>query len=216
MLSGIHSGAQRLHEIVESMLDMAIIDTRELQLDLQPVSLGDLIDALHKQLESALKERNQKFEAVNLAHLPAIQGDREALLKVFYHLLVNAIKYTPNGGKITVSGKAVCATDEQPVESGVELVVSDTGIGIDPGMQEVIFTKFYQTGELALHSSGRTKFKGAGPGLGLAIAKGIVEVHSGRIWVESPEHDEIRCPGSQFYVYLPVNQPERRGEQPAP
>jgi signal transduction histidine kinase len=127
---------------------------------------------------------------------------------VFYHLLSNAIKFTPDGGKINVSGQVLYTPEEQPVESGVELVVSDTGIGIDPSMQEVIFTKFYQTGELALHSSGRTKFKGAGPGLGLAIAKGIVEAHSGRIWVESPEHDEIRCPGSQFYVFLPVHQPE--------
>lgn len=216
MLSGIHNGAQRLHEIVESMLDMAKIDTRELQLNLQPVCLGDLIDALYKQLEPALQERNQKFEAVSLDSLPDIQGDREALLKVFRHLLTNAIKYTPDGGKITVSGRAHCPGEEPLVESGVELVISDTGIGIDPGMQEVIFTKFYQTGELALHSSGKTKFKGAGPGLGLAIAKGIVEAHSGRIWVESPEYDEIRCPGSQFYVFLPVHQPEKSGLQPVP
>ena len=156
MLSGIHSGAQRLREIVESMLDMAKIDTRELQLDLQPVSLGDLIGSIYEELESALKERNQKFEAVDLASLPAIQGDREALRKVFHHLLINAIKYTPDGGKITVSGQALSPTRELLTESGVELVVSDTGIGIDPSMHEVIFTKFYQTGELALHSSGKT------------------------------------------------------------
>ncbi len=216
MLSGIHSGAQRLHEIVESMLDMAKIDTRELQLDLQPVSLGDLIGSIQEELESALKERNQKFEALDLASLPAIQGDREALHKVFHHLLVNAIKYTPDGGKITVSGQALYPTKELLTESGVELVVSDTGIGIDPSMHEVIFTKFYQTGELALHSSGKTKFKGAGPGLGLAISKGIIDAHFGRIWVESPEHDETRCPGSQFHVYLPLRQPEKTRPRPVP
>jgi len=216
MLSGIHSGAQRLREIVESMLDMAKIDTRELQLDLQPVSLGDLIGSIYEELESALKERNQKFEAVDLASLPAIQGDREALRKVFHHLLINAIKYTPDGGKITVSGQALLPTTELLTEGGVELVVSDTGIGIDPSMHEVIFTKFYQTGELALHSSGKTKFKGAGPGLGLAISKGIAEAHFGRIWVESPEHDEVRCPGSQFHVYLPLHQPEKTRPRPVP
>jgi signal transduction histidine kinase len=209
MLSGIHSGAQRLHEIVESMLDIAKIDTRELQLDLQPVSLGDLIDTLHEELGQSFQERNQKFETVDLTSLPAIQGDREALRKVFYHLLVNAIKYTPDGGRITVSGTVAYPTKDVLTDSGVELVVSDTGIGIDPSMHEVIFTKFYQTGELALHSSGKTKFKGAGPGLGLAIAKGIVEAHFGRIWVESPEHDEVRCPGSQFHVFLPLHQPEK-------
>jgi len=209
MLSGIRNGAQRLHEIVESMLDMARIDTRDLQLDLQPIPLEALISELYEELKPALLERNQTFEMLDLASLPPIQVDREALRKVFYHLLLNAIKYTPNGGRITVSGGAVSPTAEFLFESGVEITVSDTGIGIDPSMQEVIFTKFYQTGELALHSSGKTKFKGSGPGLGLAIAKGIVEAHFGRVWVESPGHDEVRCPGSQFHVFLPLHQPEK-------
>lgn len=214
MLSSIHTGAQRLHEIVDSMLDVARIDARELQLDLQPVSLGEIIESLHADLKMALKDRNQKFEMVDLTSLPAIQADREALRKVFYHLLVNAIKYTPDGGRITVSGQAVFPTKEVLTDSGVEIVVSDTGIGIDPSMHEVIFTKFYQTGELSLHSSGKTKFKGAGPGLGLAIAKGVVEAHYGRIWVESLEHDENRCPGSQFHVFLPIHQPDKTRPRP--
>ena len=91
----------------------------------------------------------------------------------------------------------------------MEIIVSDTGIGIDPSLHDVIFTKFYQTSDLALHSSGKTKFKGAGSGLGLAIAKGIVEAHFGRIWVESAGYDETRCPGSQFHVFLPMRQPEK-------
>lgn len=88
------------------------------------------------------------------------------------------------------------------------MVVSDTGIGIDPRYQDLIFTKFYQTGEVALHSSGKTKFKGGGPGLGLAIARGIVQAHGGQIWVESPGYDEVKCPGSHFHVALPLHQPE--------
>jgi signal transduction histidine kinase len=83
-------------------------------------------------------------------------------------------------------------------------VVRDTGIGIDPKVQELIFTKFYQTGPAAYHSSGKTKFKGGGTGLGLAIAKGIVTSHGGTIWAESPGYDEATCPGSQFHVILPV------------
>jgi signal transduction histidine kinase len=209
MLSGIRNGSQRLHEIVESMLDMARIDARDLHLDLQPVLLGTLIDELHEELKPALLERKQSIEALELASLPPIQADREALRKVFYHLLLNGIKFTPDGGRITVNGGTLFPTAELLTESGVEITVSDTGIGIDPGMQEIIFTKFYQTGELALHSSGKTKFKGSGPGLGLAIAKGIVEAHFGRIWVESPGHDEARCPGSQFHIFLPLHQPEK-------
>jgi hypothetical protein len=89
-------------------------------------------------------------------------------------------------------------------EGGVEIVVSDTGIGIAPDVQDLIFTKFYQTGKLNLHSSGKTKFKGGGQGLGLAIAKGIVDAHGGKIWVESPGYNEQTCPGSRFHVVLPI------------
>lgn len=209
MISGIHSGAQRLQEVLESMLDMAKIDTRELQLNLQTIHMGEIIESLRAEFDTALQERNQKFETVDLASLPSIQADREALRKVIYHLLVNAIKYTPDGGKIAVSGRAVLPSKDTLIESGVEIIVSDTGIGIDPSLHDVIFTKFYQTSDLALHSSGKTKFKGAGSGLGLAIAKGIVDAHFGRIWVQSEGYDETRCPGSQFHVFLPLRHPEK-------
>jgi signal transduction histidine kinase len=87
----------------------------------------------------------------------------------------------------------------------VEIAVQDTGIGIDPQDHELVFEKFYQTGDILLHSSGKTKFKGGGPGLGLAIARGIVEAHGGRIWLESPGHNEKTYPGTTFYVRLPMN-----------
>jgi signal transduction histidine kinase len=120
------------------------------------------------------------------------------LLKVFNHLLANAVKFTPNRGCITIAGKP-------DLENGsIELIIQDTGIGIAREMQELIFNKFYQTGKLGLHSSGKTKFKGAGPGLGLAITKGIVEAHGGKIWVESPGYDEEKCPGSAFHILLPL------------
>jgi len=118
--------------------------------------------------------------------------------------VINAIKYTPDGGKINITGLTVSPGQMNLPDGGVEVIVADTGIGIAPEYLDLIFTKFYQTGELALHSTGRTKFKGAGPGLGLAIARGIVEAHRGKIWAESPGHDEDKCPGSQFHVVLPL------------
>ena len=77
-------------------------------------------------------------------------------------------------------------------------------MGIDLDEQERIFDKFYRVESPELHSSSKTRFMGAGPGLGLTIAKGIVEAHGGRIWVESPGYDPVNCPGSQFHILLPV------------
>ena len=130
-----------------------------------------------------------------------IDVDVEMMRKVFYHVIMNAIKYTPDGGKVSVSGKVI----EDSNKPEVEITVSDTGIGIAPQNHELVFEKFYQTGEVMLHSSGKTKFKGGGPGLGLAIARGIVEAHGGRIWLDSPGHDEETNPGTTVYVRLPVN-----------
>jgi signal transduction histidine kinase len=91
------------------------------------------------------------------------------------------------------------------------VTVTDNGIGISVEDQETIFEKFGQLGNVSLHSSGKTKFKGGGPGLGLPIAKGIIEAHRGTIWVESEGHDENGFPGSTFHVLLPI-----RTEPPDP
>jgi len=206
LISGIHSGALRLQEIVTSMLDIVKIDSRALKLYPEPVSVPSVIQLVAEELADVVAERKQTLIIVEeMTNLPYIEADPDALRKVFYHLIVNAIKYTPDGGTITISGRSV-APDDNFVWPGVELVVDDTGIGIDPEFHELIFTKFYQTGELALHSSGRTKFKGGGPGLGLAIARGIVEAHRGKLWVESEGYDEETYPGSRFHIFLPLRQ----------
>ena len=88
---------------------------------------------------------------------------------------------------------------------GVEIAVRDTGIGLDPEHHELVFDKFYQVGDVALHSSGKTTFKGGGPGLGLALVRGIARSHGGKGLVESEGCDEVNCPGSTFYLQLPVN-----------
>jgi signal transduction histidine kinase len=205
LVQGILSGSMRLNEIVGSLLDTAKIDSRALQLHLVPVFLSTLIDNVTSGLAASFRERNQTLLIEDLRLLPPIQADPEALRKVFYHLLVNAIKYTPDGGSITISSQCYKNEGEDGEVSAIEMVISDTGIGIDPSLHEVIFTKFYQTGEVAMHSSSKIKFKGGGPGLGLAIARGIVEAHGGRIWVESREHNEETFPGSQFHVVLPMH-----------
>jgi signal transduction histidine kinase len=206
LLTKIHNGTLRLHEIIDDMLQMAKIDARALDLETQPVSLDELVHTVCDNLAKAAQDRKQTVEIQDLTALPPISADLTALEKVFHHLIINAIKYTPDGGKISIAGQALEPNLTDLPHGGVEVVISDTGIGIDARFHELIFVKFYQTGELALHSSGKTKFKGGGPGLGLAIARGIVEAHHGKIWVESPGYDEKGCPGSQFHVVLPLRQ----------
>lgn len=203
MLKGIHDGTMRLHEIMESLFDIAQLDARTLELEFEPIDIGKLVYEVCMSLSKASKEREQTLR-LDLPPLPGIQADPNTLRKVFYHLVTNAIKFTPDKGSITITGKTLPNSTKVP-EGGLEIIISDTGIGIDPSFKEVIFTKFYQPGEqLNKHSTGKTKFKGSGVGLGLALSRGIVEAHGGSIWVESSGYDEENFPGSDFHVLLPL------------
>lgn len=206
LANGIYSGAGRMHEVVNSMLDMVKIDSRALVLTPEPLSMGMVIKDVVARYSNALRERKLTLVVVNLSVLPPIEVDQEAIYKVFQQLVNNAIKYTPDGGKITISGFVIPQGSLEFPDGGIEVLVKDTGIGIDPQYHELIFSKFYQTGEAALHSTGQTKFKGGGPGLGLTIARGVIEAHQGKLWVESPGCDEVNCPGSEFHIALPLRQ----------
>jgi signal transduction histidine kinase len=132
--------------------------------------------------------------------IPPIRADSELLQKALDNLVVNAIKFTPDGGSIHISAAQVDGD-----RGGMcEIRIRDTGIGINAADREMVFEKLYQVGKVELHSSGRTKFKGGGPGLGLAIAAGIVKSHQGRIWVESEGYDEEKLPGSTFFIQVPL------------
>lgn len=202
LVKGIRSGTARMYEIVNAMLDMVKIDTQSLKIVREPVFLAVLIKDEAARFGAAWQERNLQISYEGLSELPPLEGDSDSLRKVFHHLIGNAMKYTPDGGKITITGQTLVEEERELVQVDVR----DSGIGIDPQYLDLIFVKFFQTGEVALHSSGTTKFKGGGPGLGLTIARGIVDAHKGRIWAESPGYDEQTCPGSVFHVQLPVKQ----------
>lgn len=199
--NSILEGSNRMVEIIDSMLDVSRIDTDQLRIVPADVKLHTLLEKVSTYFQTALKERNISLSLDGVYRLPVICADPDLLYKVFYHVVGNAIKYTPDGGHVAISGRL--ADDTAPPE--VEIIVKDTGIGIAPHNQELVFEKFYQTGEVLLHSSGKTKFKGGGPGLGLSIARGIVNAHGGRIWLESPGYDEVANPGTTVFVRLPVN-----------
>lgn len=199
---GIVEGTTRMVDVIDNLLDASRIDSNLLEIMATDVQVEKLIKKAMNIFEDSLTERGITFIAEGLSSLPDIKADKELLYKVFYHVIMNAIKYTPDGGSITVSGHTINSDSQEPV---VEITVKDTGIGIDPQYQELVFEKFYQTGEVLLHSSGKTKFKGGGPGLGLAISRGIMDAHHGRIWLESPGHDEVNNPGTTVFIRLPVN-----------
>ena len=206
MLQGISKGTKRLHDIVDSMFDLAQIDMRTVQMHIAPTDVAVIVKDVGTRLQKSIQERKQTL-MLDIQPIPRAKADPNLLEKLFQHLLTNAIKFTPNNGKVTVTAKALLQNAEMP-DGAVQITVSDTGIGVDPEAREIIFSKFYQPGELSKHSTSKTRFKGSGAGLGLALSKGIVEAHGGRIWVESPGYDETKFPGSQFHVMLPLGKEE--------
>ena len=205
VLVGIAKGADRMHEVVNLMLDVTRVDADTLAIGVVPILLKQTILEVINEFEPAAHERGIKITTRYAGDTPNINGDPTMIHKAFYHLIVNAIKYTPDGGKVEVRTRPIIIGDNAP---GVEIIVKDTGIGLDAEHHELIFEKFYQVGNVAIHSSGKTMFKGGGPGLGLAIVSGVARAHGGKVWVESPGYDEINFPGSTFYLQLPVNPPE--------
>jgi signal transduction histidine kinase len=207
VIQGILRGIERIHEVVNLMLDVTRIDAETLKVGAVPVSLKIVIEELVKGFRKSAVDRKVEIITEHAADTPTISGDPALIQKALHHLIINAIKYTPDGGKISVSTHPVVMEDSEA--PGVQIEVRDTGIGLDPEHHDLVFEKFYQVGSVALHSSGKTAFKGGGPGLGLAIVRGVARAHGGKVWVESPGHDEEHFPGSTFYLQLPVNPPKR-------
>lgn len=202
VMDGIINGAERMHEVVNTMLDVTRIDNEAKNLNAVPVPMKRILYALSSDFARAAAERNIKIIIEQDANTPIINADPALIQKALYHLIVNAIKYTPDGGKIILRSRLVTMEKNLP---GVEISVTDTGIGLDAEHHDLIFEKFYQVGGVAIHSSGKTSFKGGGPGLGLAIVRGVARAHGGKTWVESPGCDEVNLPGSTFYLQLPVD-----------
>jgi signal transduction histidine kinase len=214
VLDGLNKGTDRLHEIVNTMLDVSRIDSEHLKLAVVPVPLKSVVNDIAHRVEKEAVSRTLSLALEHAADTPIINADPTLIQKAVYHVIINAFKYTPDGGTITIRTRPVALENGEP---GAEISVADTGIGIADEHKDLIFEKFYQVGSVDLHSSSKTAFKGGGPGLGLAIAKGVCRAHGGRIWVVSPGHDEAKLPGSTFYLHFPVQPPPappRNGTKP--
>ena len=204
LLSGMNTGIDRLRSIVDDMIDVSMIDNELLQLNFQPAQIARIVDALCLEVETTVRKRKLTMDIKDFeGNKHWIYMDAARIMQALRNMLNNAIKYTPDGGTITIEGRTL--------PGFIEVIVRDTGIGISTEDQAVIFEKFGQLGDVGLHSSGKTKFKGGGPGLGLPIARGILEAHGGALWVESKGHDEKTNPGSTFHILIPA-----RTESPDP
>jgi signal transduction histidine kinase len=185
-----------LNQVVGDILNVSLIDANKLDLALGPVFLKSLVFKTLEDIERIGSDRDLRFHLEGLEDLPPIMGDSKRLYQALWNVITNAVKYTPDGGDIWITSRQI--------EDTVQIAVRDSGIGIEPDDQERIFDRFYILHDTALHRSSKTAFKGGGLGVGLTVARGIVEGHGGRIWVESEGHDEQRFPGSTFHILLPV------------
>jgi len=205
LLKGIEVGTQRLTQIIDDMIDVSVIDNQMLALKYQPVWINRLLEMVRHEFEDTLAERKLSLEVNSFPGSQEMTfGDEERLFQALRNVFSNAVKFTPDGGMIRVDGRNL--------PGFVEVVIEDTGIGIDPEYHARVFDKFGGLGEASKHSSGKTKYKGGGAGLGLSITRGIIEAHGGTIWVESEGYDEVKCPGSKFHILIPMRKepPDRR------
>jgi two-component system, sensor histidine kinase ChiS len=193
----ISKATNRLHQTVNDILDMTRIEQKHVRLSLESLDVAQL---LRESVEEAGAFSQQRHIVLQLDlgdSLPPLEADKFRIQQVIMNLIYNGIKFTPDGKEITVSAR---------LQNGfIHITISDQGIGIETAELNSIFTPFYEAKELWQYSSGNLKFLGRGLGLGLAIARGIVELHHGKIWAESIGQDREKLPGSQFHVLLPLH-----------
>lgn len=226
MVRYISDASDRLTTIVRDIVDVALLDRRQMPLRVRLVDFNELIRTATNELEYFFHVRQQTLQLELDSDLPQVFCDPDRIFQVVTNLVGNAVKFTPDGGTINLStrlvrilrapAKSAGVSDVENLASHqhtyVELVVHDSGIGIDVEEQSQIFEKFYEIGKIEEHFTGKMAFKGRGTGLGLTIVKGIVDRHGGAIWVESEGHNPKKFLGSAFYVLIPLLPPVEPAE----
>jgi hypothetical protein len=220
LIQHISKASDRLSEIVRDMVDISMIDERTLDLASQVIDINVLAQRAVDKVEPFVRQRELVLTLALGADLPFVKCDVDRMVQAIDNVLGNAIKFTPDKGKIILQTRLVhhpklpekfsssgidgaCALSDGPIPY-VEIAICDEGVGIAETEQEAIFDKFYEVGDVEEHFSGKVAFNSRGTGLGLSIVKGIVDLHGGAVWAESPGHDPETMPGSTFYILLPA------------
>lgn len=182
----IHAEAERLSRLVDDLQELSRVEARAYELTLTDVNLPDLVSAAIKRLTPNARAKRISLESNLPSQLASFRADADRLGQVLTNLVSNAIQYTSEGGEVIISAEQ--AANETRVS------VTDTGIGIPPQHLQSIFTRFYRV------DKSRSRTSGGGSGIGLTIARLLVEAHGGKIWAES----EGEGKGSRFVFTIPV------------
>jgi Signal transduction histidine kinase len=169
-LTIVRDETNRLNRLVNNLLDLARMEAGEIKLVKKPFDINELVRRCVIKLETFLVEKNIMIEARFDEEMLMVNADADAIERVIYNLLHNAIKFTPQDGKITIL--------VNPMKDKVLLSIEDTGSGIEKNELDMIWERFYKSDK----SRSRDK---TGTGLGLAIVKNIINEHGQQIWVES-------------------------------
>ncbi|RSK43864.1 sensor histidine kinase [Hymenobacter rigui] len=180
--------SERLSRLITLVLDLEKYESGKATLELAPVDVADVVTDALEAVGQLLRDKQIRLDLAVPPGLPALPADRDRLMQVLVNLLSNAVK------SCRADGTGRMAVGVEVVPGGLRLVVQDNGKGIDPEFHQLIFDKFFQ----ARHQTMR---KPEGSGLGLAITRRIVELHAGRIWVESQVGQ-----GARFAVELPLDE----------
>ncbi len=191
----------RMQHVINEIVQFFHIATGQLKLVFQETRLQEVIVPVVNGFKKICHERTLTITTSGLPLLPIVEADAGKLKIVFQNIIGNAVKFTPDGGQISI--EAAC-----PDENHVQIWVKDTGIGVPPAEQKRVFNMFHVLGSLKTHSTSKSAFRGGGLGLGLPIARGIVEGHQGSIRLESSGYDEALLPGTVCIVTLPVRTAE--------
>lgn len=198
-LNTITTNAERMISIINDLLDITKIETGTVELHPRPIHLAEALGTVVLDLQSAIQDRQHELVINIPPGLALVQADAHRFDQVLSHLLSNAVKYTPRGGRVTVDVREV--TEEavpEHLREGlrrgryVQVDVGDTGIGIPPHEHELIFERFYRT-------ENPLKIEAGGTGLGLALVRPLVRLFGGRLWLHSAPGE-----GSTFSFVVPV------------
>ncbi len=182
----IHVEADRLNRLVDDLQELSRVEAHAYQLNCAPVDVASLLQTAIKRMAVQAQAKNITLAAELHAALPTIQGDADRLLQVLANLIGNAIQHSTEGTRVVVTA--------QRVASDVQIAVKDAGIGIPAEHLPHVFDRFYRV------DPSRSRRAGGGSGIGLTIARALVEAHGGRIWAESGGEGQ----GSTFSFTLPV------------